>query len=812
MAKNSGKGNRPTVAASDPARSEVVAALEEKLRLNFGCEPAEAKPIQVFKACALVMRDIMAARVVDTDAMIEKTGMKQIHYMSLEFLLGRSLEKNAYNLGILDIIQDAVRDLGFEPADFFEIETDAALGNGGLGRLAACYLEAMTTQGMAATGYSLLYEYGLFRQKFIDGEQQELPDKWLDVDDVWLINNFADSYVVRFGGKVDYQWRGGRMYPVYTDATELIAQPSDLLIGGFANGMVNRLRLWSARVDGEIDMNLFGQGQYMKAVERRAMAEMITKCLYPEDSHMEGKMLRLRQEYFLASATVQDVVHKHLEQYGTLKNLAQKHIFQINDTHPTFAIPELMRILLDEHGYDWDEAWNIVTNSVCYTNHTVLPEALECWPQNLVQMLLPRVYDIILEIHNRFEQDIEARFGNDGSKKQAMSILYDGQVRMANLCVAGCRKINGVAALHTQILKDKVFADAYHMFPNKFENVTNGIDHRRWLGQANPLLADLITELIGPGWQTDASMFKQLEKHADDKTVLDRLAEIKLANKKTMTAIVERNCGVQLDPTSMFDAQAKRLHEYKRQLMNLMHILWLYLKIKDGNTAGMQPRTFIFGAKAASGYRIAKRIIKLINDTAKMIDADPEVSRYLRVAFLENYNVSLAERLMPATELSEQISLAGKEASGTGNMKFMMNGALTIGTLDGANVEMCELAGRENMFIFGMTAQEAAQLAAGGYHPQGIYDTNQNIRRVIDFMRTVGGGEGYSDIVHSLLHDDTYRLLADFPSYCSAQEAAEHAYRDPARWNRMSLLNIANSGHFAADRSVQEYAKNIWGM
>ena len=799
------------MATNEIVRSEVIEALKEKLRLNFGCEPREAEPIQVFKACALVMRDIMAARLVDADNRTEKTEAKQVHYLSLEFLLGRSLEKNAYNLGMLDIIEDALRDLGFDPAEFFEIETDAALGNGGLGRLAACYLEAMTTRGLPATGYSLLYEYGLFRQKFIANEQQELPDKWLDVDDVWLIRNYADSYTVRFGGTVEYKWSGDKMTPVYHDASEIIASPSDMLISGYATDTVNRLRLWSARVEDDMDMGLFTQGQYLQAVQKRAMAEVLTKCLYPSDDHFEGKMLRLRQQYFFVSATVQDIVKKHLEQYGTLSNFHKKHVLQINDTHPTLAIPELMRIFLDEHGYDWDRAWHIVSQSVCYTNHTVLPEALECWPQNIMQMLIPRIYDIIAEIHRRFDLDIEARFGGDPAKKSALSILYGGQVRMANLCIAGCHKINGVSALHTDILKNNVFADANRMFPGKIENVTNGIDHRRWLGQANPRLASLIDELIGENWKTDASLFSGLMKYTDDKQVLRRLAEIKHANKVQMADIIKRNCGVTVDPDSMFDVQAKRLHEYKRQLMNVMHILYLYLKIKDGNAGDLQPRTFIFGAKAASGYYVAKRIIKMINDVAQMINSDPDASRYIRVAFLENYNVSLAERLMPASELSEQISLAGKEASGTGNMKFMMNGALTIGTMDGANVEMCELAGRENMFIFGMSADEAAQLAAGGYNPIAMYESNAMLKRVVDFMRSgFVAGEGYADIVHSLLNDDTYRLFADLPSYTAAHQLAEQAYRDPERWNRMSLINIAKSGHFAADRSIAEYANKIW--
>ncbi len=794
------------------ARAEIIEAIEGKLRRNFGCELEEAGAEKVFKACALVMRDIMSNKLVDTEARLEESENKQVHYLSLEFLLGRSLEKNAFNVGMLELITGAIKELGFDPDEFFEVEPDAALGNGGLGRLAACYLEAMTTQGIPATGYSILYEYGIFKQKIIDGEQQELPDKWLDIDDVWLLRDFDSSYIVRFGGSVEYDWQEGRMVPRYIGSSDVRATPADMLISGYSNDTVNRLRLWTASAATDMDMSLFSQGQYLKALEDKAMAEVITKLLYPEDNHYEGKMLRLRQQYFFVSATVQDIVAKHRAKYGTLKNFHEKHILQINDTHPTFVIPELMRILMDEEGYGWEEAWEIVKKSVAYTNHTVLSEALECWPQPLVQSLVPRIYDITLEIDRRFNEEIDRFYGGyDDSKRRILSVLYGGQVRMANLCVAACCSINGVSALHTEILKKNVFKDAYEMFPEKFVNVTNGIDHRRWLAQANPGLTSLVTELIGDGFYINAGELKGLEKYADDRTVQKRLDEIKLENKKRMAKYIKEANGIVVDPASLFDVQVKRLHEYKRQLLNVMHIVHLYNRIKSDPSIDMQPHTFIFGAKAAPGYYVAKEIIHLINSVADHINSDPEVKDRIKVVFLENYRVSLAEMLMPASELSEQISLAGMEASGTGNMKFMINGGLTIGTMDGANVEICDRVGRENMFIFGMTAGEVEELGRHGYNPVALYDNDLEIKAVIDRIRAgFKDGVNYTGLMQSLLFDDRYRLLADFESYRAAQERAVATYADREKWNRMSVINIANAGYFAADRSVKEYAEKIW--
>jgi starch phosphorylase len=812
---------------SEYSVKHMLEEIEKKLNSYFGCNTEDAGKINLLKACILVMRDILTQKLKTNENGSGKMNLsgasrsagefgsskeRHVHYLSLEFLLGRSLEKNAYNLGAAKALYGAIQELGYEPADFFELEPDAALGNGGLGRLAACYLDAMTTMGIPATGYSLLYEYGIFKQKMIDGEQQELPDKWLDIDDVWMISGFDRTQIVRFGGNPEYVWREDGMHVIYTDSSEIRAVPADMLISGYKNNVINRLRLWTAQATTDMDLNLFSQGQYLKSLEQRAMAEVITKVLYPEDNHYEGKSLRLRQQYFFVSATVQDIIQRHMEVFQTLDNFHEKHVLQINDTHPTFVIPELMRILIDDYRYEWDAAWHITKNSVAFTNHTVLSEALECWPQELVKTLVPRVYDIILEIHRRFEQEIIGFYGDDRQKRAALSILWENQVRMANICVAACRKINGVSMLHAEILRTSVFPDAYRMYPAKFTGITNGIDHRRWLAQSNPLLHGLVEELIGDKYLTDASRLEQLGKYQNDAGVLDRLAEIKRKNKITMAGIIKKNCGVTVDPSSMFDVQVKRLHEYKRQLLNVMHILYLYEQIKADPGISLQPRTFIFGAKAAPGYHMAKKIIRLINSIAAHINSDPIVRDRIKIVFLENYRVSLAERLMPASELSEQISLAGKEASGTGNMKFMINGALTVGTMDGANVEIFQQVGKDNIFIFGMSAAEAMELSKN-YRPLALYDSNETIHMVVNAIRSgFNDGVSYGDIVQSLLFSDTYLLLADFTSYLEAQDKVSRVYGDKTLWNRMALKNISKAGYFAADRSVGQYASEIWGL
>ena len=790
---------------------EMKTALTDKLRLGFGIAPEEADDAQMMRAAALVLRDVMAARGVESRQETRREHKRQVHYLSMEFLLGRSLEKNAYNLGVSGILHSALEELGFRAADVFEAEPDAGLGNGGLGRLAACYLDSMTTLDIPAAGYSICYELGIFRQRIVDGQQVELPDNWKDIGGAWLMPKPQETEEVSFGGTVRKFWDNGRLHIVPEGATKVLAIPCDMEITGYGTEHVNTLRLWDAKSPTPVDMSLFSQGEYLRASEQEAMAETIAKILYPEDNHVEGKSLRLKQQYFFVSATVQSIVRKHIEVYGTAANFHEKNVIQINDTHPALVIPELMRILMDDAGFDWDTAWSITKNSVAYTNHTVLAEALERWPQQLMQTLLPRVWEIIAEIAHRYQKQVED-FYHDPVKTAELAIVWDGQVRMANLCIAGGMAVNGVSALHSDILRRDVFRWQCEMEPQKFQNVTNGIDHRRWLGQINPRLDGLISDLCGGrGYLLHPEELKKLDAFAADGAVLARLDEIKRANKADFAAYVKRTQGVTLNTDAIFDVQVKRLHEYKRQLLNALHIIYLYQKLQDDPNTELPPQTFLFGAKAAPGYAVAKRIIHLINSLANQINADPLCKGRLQVVFLENYRVSLAEHLMPASEVSQQISTAGKEASGTGNMKFMMNGALTVGTLDGANVEMHEVLGDENMFLFGLHADEVARLKAQGYAPQRLCERDDALKRVVDQLRTgFSDGVSYDDLAQRLLQRDEYMLLQDFASYCAAEQRMAKTYADRAAWDRMSLLNIARSGIFAADRAVAQYADNIW--
>ena len=800
-------------------KKELMTLITGKLRRNFGRDVEEATSQHMFKACAMVLRDIMSERQMKTADKVVAEHQRQVHYLSLEFLMGRSLMKNAYNLGVVEPLKQAIEGLGFSAADLFEAEPDAGLGNGGLGRLAACYLDSMTTLEIPATGYSICYELGIFKQKIVDGQQVELPDNWLGLGDAWLIPKMDEVEEVRFGGKVEDDWDSqGRHQIKHTGYDTVLAVPRDMEIAGYKTEHGNTLRLWDAKSPTPVDMSLFSSGQYLKAVEQKAMAESISKVLYPEDNHYEGKSLRLKQQYFFVSATVQSIVRKHRAEYGTLRNFHLKHVIQINDTHPTLAIPELMRILLDEEGYGWDEAWYITTHTIAYTNHTVMAEALERWPQQLIERWLPRIWQILKEISGRYQDALTTYFHGDLSKVAPMAIIWGGEVRMANLCVCACFKVNGVSALHSEILKKDVFHDAYVRTPDKFTNVTNGIDHRRWLSESNPALDALIQECCGKDkYLLKPEALKELEKFQDDAGVLTRLGEIKAANKKAFAAWVQRESGIVLNTDAMFDVQVKRLHEYKRQLLNVLHIIYLYQKLKADPHFDFTPRTYLFGAKAAPGYAVAKRIIRLINSLADQIDHDPICKDKLQVVFLENYRVSLAEQLMPASEVSQQISTAGKEASGTGNMKFMMNGALTVGTLDGANVEMHDLLGDENMFLFGLHADEVEQLKREGYVPQRLYNRDPVLHRCLDALRSgFRDGVHYDDLYQRLLFGaggspaDEYFLLADFAAYCQAEQRMVETYRDQTVWNRMSLHNIARSGVFAADRAVAEYADHIW--
>ncbi|WP_040663293.1 glycogen/starch/alpha-glucan phosphorylase [Oscillibacter ruminantium] len=796
---------------------ELEDALTAKLMVNFGKTAEEAGDAEMLRACALVLRDAMALRSVETRKETRREKKKKVHYLSLEFLMGRSLQKNAYNLGVLPQMKEALEHLGFQAGDIFELEPDAGLGNGGLGRLAACYLDSLSTLEIPAAGYSICYDLGIFKQKIVEGQQVELPDSWKGIGSAWLLPKPEEAQQIRFGGTLREFWDDGHLHIVQEGGTTVLAIPCDMEIAGYNTRHTNTLRLWDAKSPKPVDMSLYSKGEYFKATEDEAMAEVIAKVLYPEDNHIEGKSLRLKQQYFFVSATVQSIAEKHLAEFGTLVNFHEKNVLQINDTHPALVIPELMRILIDDAGMEWDQAWFITTHSVAYTNHTVLAEALEKWPQDLFQQILPRIWQITVEIARRWQETCE-NFFHDMEKVRDTAVIWDGVVRMANLCIAGGMSVNGVSALHSEILKKDVFKNACAMEPQKFTNVTNGIDHRRWLAEINPRLHSLVCDLTGgERYLMEPEALKQLDDYAADREVLIRLADIKRKNKEDFAAYAKKQQGVFLNPDAIFDVQVKRLHEYKRQLLNVLHIIALYQRLQDDPAAITQPHTFLFGAKAAPGYAVAKRIIHLINSLADQIDHDPICEDKLQVAFLENYRVSLAERLMPASEVSQQISTAGKEASGTGNMKFMMNGALTVGTLDGANVEMHDVLGDENMFLFGLRSDEAAAVRREGYVSQRLYNRDPVLHRVLDALKTgFRDGVNYEDLYQRLLFGDRggpadeYLLLADFQAYCDAEKRMAQTYADPAKWNEMSLHNIARSGIFAADRAVRQYADNIW--
>ena len=786
--------------------------INDKLSHFFGVTPEDATEEQYYKAVAMIVRDDLAAKNSEFRHIANGQDSKKIYYLCMEFLMGRSLKNNLYNLNLTDVFDKALSSFGVSLNRIYELEPDAGLGNGGLGRLAACYLDSMTTLDIPAAGYSICYELGIFRQRIVDGQQVELPDNWKDLGGAWLLPKPQETEIVRFGGTIRQFWDGGRLHVVPEGATEVLAIPCDMEIAGYGTDNVNTLRLWDAKSPVPLDMSLFSRGEYLRAQEQHAMAETIAKVLYPEDNHPEGKSLRLKQQYFFVSATVQSIMRKHIELYGTAVNFHEKNVIQINDTHPALVIPELMRILMDDAGLDWDTAWHITTHSVAYTNHTVLAEALERWPQELMQSLLPRIWTILTEIARRYQEKIE-NYYHDPAKTRELAIIWDGHVRMANLCLAGTMAVNGVSALHSEILRKDVFQEACQMMPDKFKNVTNGIDHRRWLPQINRGLNDLICDLTGDGYLTRPQELKKLEAYADDASVLRRLEEIKHQNKLAFAAYARKQQDVVLNTDAIFDVQVKRLHEYKRQLLNVLHIIYLYQRLQDDPNMDMRPQTFLFGAKAAPGYAVAKRIIHLINSLAAQIDRDPICKDKLQVVFLENYRVSLAEMLMPASEVSQQISTAGKEASGTGNMKFMMNGALTVGTLDGANVEMHDVLGDENMFLFGLHADQAATLKREGYVPQRYISHDPQMERCLNALRKgFRDGVSYEDLYQRLISQDEYLLLADYRAYCDAERRMAETYENRETWNRMSLHNIARSGIFAADRAVAEYADNIWDV
>ena len=778
-----------TMSKSKLTPSEARELIIAKLSHNFGVTPQDATDEHYYKAVALVLRDIMRAEHKEFVAAAEKQGSKTVYYLCMEFLMGRSLKNNLYNLGLEETIEQALRSMDIKLENIYEQEPDAGLGNGGLGRLAACFLDGLATQKYSAMGYSLRYEYGIFRQRLVDGWQTELPDFWLPGGSVWLQAHPEKSIPVYFDGKIKETWHETHHSIEIENPTKIIATPYDMLVPGADGKGVSRLRLWAATSD-NFDMKLFNSGDYVRAMEQKALAESITRVLYPEDNHSEGKSLRLSQQYFLVSATIQDIIQRHLRHNNSLDNLPELVAIHLNDTHPVLAIPELMRVMLDECGYEWDSAWDIVTRTIAYTNHTVMSEALECWQVDLFQRRLPRIYQIVEEINRRFCEDMH-KLGVEDWRIGRMAV------------------INDVSKLHSEILKDSVFNDFYTVTPEKFKNVTNGIAHRRWLNQSNPELASLITELIGDRFTKDANALEGLMAYKSDAVVLAKLAVIKKHNKEKMAKFILEQNGIKVDPESIFDVQVKRLHEYKRQLLNALHIYSTYQWLRDNPNAEYTPKTYIFGAKAAPGYYFAKQIIQFIVALADTINNDPRVNKKLKVIYLEDYRVSVAEKLIPAAEISEQISLAGTEASGTSNMKFMINGAVTLGTLDGANVEIHDVVGDDNSLIFGMTTPEVNQLRKQGYNPGVPYNNNHIIRAAVDGIRNEFG-ERFNDIAVSLSSIDPYMVLADFADYASTQQKASRLYEEKKVWNRMSLVNIAKAGRFASDRSIRDYADTIW--
>ena len=789
---------------------EFAKILQDKLTSEYGVDLSVASHQQIYRALALICRQMMSENHKKFQSKAIGTGSKQVYYLCMEFLMGRSLKMSLFNLGLNDAAQKALAEADISLDSIYEEEPDAGLGNGGLGRLAACYLDGMATTSVCGTGYSILYEYGIFKQKIVDGWQQERADNWLPGGQVWLKSHPDQAVEVRFDGEIHENWDHGFHYIQHTNYNSVMAVPSDMYVQGYDGKGVAKLRLWQAKAP-DFDMSSFSLGNYNTAMSKNASAELISKVLYPNDNHVEGKILRLRQQYFLSAASIGDIVQNHLSTYGTLENLPDKVAIQLNDTHPTLAIPEMMRILLDECGFGWDKSFDICQKVFSYTNHTVMAEALEKWNVDIFKMTLPRIYQIVVEMDRRAREKLEAAFPGDQGKINYMALIGDNQVRMANICAYTANSINGVSKLHSEIIKESVFHDYYLFKPQAFKNVTNGIAYRRWLLASNPELCKLLDETIGEEYKHDASNLSKLNKYADDKTVLKRINEIKLDNKKNFAAYLEKSTGQVIDPNSIFDCQVKRMHEYKRQHLNALNIAAQYLYLKENPNADFIPKTYIFGAKAAPGYYMAKQMIRMICKLGKMIDEDPAVRGKLRIVYLEDYCVSLSERLMPASEVSEQISLAGTEASGTGNMKFMLNGAITLGTLDGANVEIADAAGKDNEIIFGMLTPEVNALKGMGYHPQAFISDDNVAMAVLDMLEKGWNGENFSEVTNNLRNSDPYMVLADFKDYRRAQHTVQELYKQKQTWNRMSLMNISNAGIFSADRSIMDYARDIWG-
>ena len=791
--------------------------LESNVRMLFRRKLEEATPQQIYQAVAYSVKDDIIDNWIETHTAYEKQDKKMVYYMSMEFLMGRALGNNMINLLCYDDVRETLEELGLDLNLIEDQEPDAALGNGGLGRLAACFLDSLATLGYPAYGCGIRYRYGMFKQKIENGYQVEVPDNWLKYGNPFEIKRDEYAVEVKFGGYVDVEMHNGRQKFVQKGYQSVRAVPYDMPIVGYGNHIVNTLRIWDAEAINNFNLDSFDKGEYQKAVEQENLARTICEVLYPNDNHMAGKELRLKQQYFFISASVQRAIAKYKETHDDIRKFHEKVTFQLNDTHPTVAVAELMRILVDEEGLEWDEAWEITRKTCAYTNHTIMAEALEKWPIELFSRLLPRVYQIVEEINRRFVIEIQNKYPGDQEKIRKMAILYDGQVRMAHLAIAGSYSVNGVARLHTDILKKRELKDFYEMMPEKFNNKTNGITQRRFLLHGNPLLASWVTDKIGDDWITNLDHLKHLKVYVDDEKCQQEFMNIKYQNKVRLAKYIKEHNGIDVDPRSIFDCQVKRLHEYKRQLMNILHVMYLYNEIKAHPDMDIVPRTFIFGAKAAAGYYTAKLTIKLINAVADKINNDPSINGKIKVVFIEDYRVSNAELIFAAADVSEQISTASKEASGTGNMKFMLNGALTLGTMDGANVEIVEEVGKENAFIFGLSADQVMEYEKNGnYNPRDVYNNNQDVRQVL--TQLVNGfyspenPELFRALYDALLEKDTYFTLLDFDSYKEAHNRIDAAYRDEEHWARTAMLQTASAGKFSSDRTIEEYAKEMWHL
>ena len=805
------------------SKEEFKKSIIENVKNQYRRTIDEATPQQIFQAVSYAIKDVIIDDWIATQKQFDETGAKKVYYLSMEFLMGRALGNNIINLGAKKAVKEALEELGFDLNAIEDQEPDPALGNGGLGRLAACFLDSLATLGYPAYGCGIRYHYGMFKQKIKDGYQMEVPDEWLKNGYPFELRRPEYATEVKFGGYVKTEWDGERNHFVQEGYQSVLAVPYDMPIVGYGNNVVNTLRIWDAQPIDTFSLSAFDKGDYQKAVEQENLAKNLVEVLYPNDNHYAGKELRLKQQYFFISASLQVALKKFKETNDDIHKLPEKIVFQMNDTHPTVAVAELMRLLLDQEGLNWDEAWGITTKCCAYTNHTIMAEALEKWPIELFSRLLPRVYQIVEEINRRFLIEVQNKYPNNYEKVKKMAIIFDGQVKMAHLAIVAGYSVNGVAKLHTEILKNQELKDFYEMMPEKFNNKTNGITQRRFLLHGNPLLADWITEQIGDEWITDLPHLAKLKVYVDDPKFQQEFMNIKYQNKLRLAKYIKEHNGIDVDPRSIFDVQVKRLHEYKRQLLNILHVMYLYNQLKDNPNMDMVPRTFIFGAKAAAGYQIAKKTIKLINSVADVINNDKSINGKLKVVFIEDYRVSNAELIFAAADVSEQISTASKEASGTGNMKFMLNGALTLGTMDGANVEIVEEVGKENAFIFGLSADEVINYENnGGYNPEEIFNTDQDIRRVL--MQLINGyyspqdPELFRDIYNSLLNTknsakaDTYFILKDFRSYAEAQKRVEAAYRDENWWARAAMLNTASAGKFSSDRTIEEYVRDIWHL